>query len=160
MKMLPVSHKLNEATQFFQNHDHTPHLWWSGCNWWSGIMGRSTEVTWGRNPFFANNSRQDGDRDVQTVSKDLASPIASEDMHIDLLWSWPDLDLTWPEERFWNWPFNVEKYIIWTGSKTRTRWCHFHFHLSRQKRYQWKPSPRKKFFFHLMTSRAKTVKLT
>ena len=31
--MLPVSHKLTKTTQFFQDHDHSPHLWWSGCNW-------------------------------------------------------------------------------------------------------------------------------
>ena len=45
------------------------------------------------NPFFANNSRQDGDRDAETVLHDLARQDASEDMHIDLLGWWPGLDL-------------------------------------------------------------------
>ena len=35
--------------------------------------------------MFANNSRQDVDRDAQMVPNDLARQAASEDMHIDLL---------------------------------------------------------------------------
>ena len=61
MKMLPVSHKPTETTQLLQYHGHSPHLWWSGCNWRSGVTGRSlrsNEVKWGHNPFFANNSRR------------------------------------------------------------------------------------------------------
>ena len=52
------------------------------------------EVTRGQNPVFANNSRQEGDREAQMVPNDLARQAASEDMHIDLLRSRPDLDLT------------------------------------------------------------------
>ena len=160
MNMLPVSHKLTEAAQFFQDHDQSHHLWWSWCNWWSGVMGGSTEVTWRHNPFFANNSRQYGDRDAQMVTNDLARQAASEDMHSsDLLGSWPDIDLTWPKVKFWNCRFKVEKYMIRTGSKRRTRLRQFHFHVCHQKSYQWKPSPRKTNIFYLMTSGAKTVKL-
>ena len=67
MKILSVSHKPTETTQFFQDHGHSPHLWWSRCNWWLGVTGRSPEVKWGRNPVFANNSRHDGDRDTQMI---------------------------------------------------------------------------------------------
>ena len=104
VKMLPVSHKLTETT-LFQDHDHSPVVVNWQVNWWSGVTGRSSEVTWGHDPFFANNSRQDGDRDAQMVLNDLASQATSEDMHIDLLESWPDLYLTWPEVRFWSRPF-------------------------------------------------------
>ena len=89
----PVSHRRTETTQFFQDHDHSRHLWWSGCNWWSGVTWRSSEVTWGHNPFFANNSRQDGDTDTQMVPNDLDRQAASKDMHIDLIGPWPALDL-------------------------------------------------------------------
>ena len=130
MKMLPVSHKPTETTQFFQDHSHSPHLWWSGCNWWSGVTGRSYEVTWGHNPFFANNSWQDEDRDAQMVPNDFARQSGSEDMHIDLLGPWPDLDLTWPEVKFWNGHFMVKRYIFRTVSTSGTRLCHFHFRIS------------------------------
>ena len=59
-EMLPVSHKPIKTTQFFQDHGPSPHLCRSGCNWRSGVTGRSPEVKWRRNPFFANKSRQDG----------------------------------------------------------------------------------------------------
>ena len=87
--------------------------------------------------------------EIQTYKWCQTTQYASEDMHIELLGSRPDLDLTWPEKRFWNWYFKVEKYMIRTGSKRRTRWCQFHFHVSHQKSYQWKPSPRKKRFFFI-----------
>ena len=95
MKMLPVLHKLTKATQFFQDHNHSPNLWWSGCNWWLGVTGRSSGVTWQHNPFFANNSRQYGDRDAQILPNDVSCQAASEVMHIDLLGSGSDLDMTW-----------------------------------------------------------------
>ena len=115
MKTLPVSHKLTETTQFFQDHEHSPHLWWSGCNWWSGVTGRSSEVTWGHNPFFANNSRQGGDRDERMVPNGFARRAASlRKIYIDLHGLWPDLDLTWPEVRFWNWIFKNVQFSIET----------------------------------------------
>ena len=55
MKMLPVSHKPIKTTQFFQNHGHSPHLCRSGCKWLSVITGRSPEVKWRHNPFFAKS---------------------------------------------------------------------------------------------------------
>ena len=39
MKMLPVSHKPIEAVPIFQDHGHSPHLWWSPCNWRLGSRG-------------------------------------------------------------------------------------------------------------------------
>ena len=74
-----------------------------------GATGRSYEVTWGHNPFFASDLRQDGDRDAQMLPDDLARQSASEDMHIDLFGSWRGLDLLWPEVKFWNWSFSVKK---------------------------------------------------
>ena len=56
--------------------------------------GEVAWVKWRHNPFFVNNSRHDGNRDTQIVLNDLASQAASEDVHIDLLGSWYDLDLT------------------------------------------------------------------
>ena len=95
MKMLPVSHKPNKTTQFFQDHGHSPHLCGSGCSWQSGVTGRSPEVKWRYNPFFANKSRRDADRDAQMVPDDLARRAASDDVRIDLLGSWSNLELTW-----------------------------------------------------------------
>ena len=46
------------------------------------------------NLFSTNDSRHDGDRDAQTVPNDLARQDASEDMHINLLGSWLDLELS------------------------------------------------------------------
>ena len=80
--------------------------------------------------FFSNKSRQDGDRDAQMVPSYLARRAASEVVHIDLLGSWSDLDLTWPEVKFSNWPFKVKKYMFRTGLTRRTRWCHFYFRFS------------------------------
>ena len=94
MERLLVSRKLNETTQFFQDNDHSLHLWLSECGWWSWFTGRSYEVT-RSNPFFANKSWQNRDRDAQMTPNDLARQAALEDMHIDILGSWPDLDLTW-----------------------------------------------------------------
>ena len=102
MKMLPVSLKSTEATQFFQDDGHSPHLWWSRRNWWLGEM-RSPEIKWGQNPVFANNSRQDGDRDAKLAPNDLAREDASEDMHIELTYFGHDLTLAWPGLA-WPWP--------------------------------------------------------
>ena len=51
-EMLPVSHKLIKTTQFFQDHGPSPHLCRSGCNWRSGVTGRSPKVKRRHNPFF------------------------------------------------------------------------------------------------------------
>ena len=51
MKMFAVSHKSTKTTQFFQDHSRSPHLWCSGCSWWSGVTGRSSEVTWRHSRF-------------------------------------------------------------------------------------------------------------
>ena len=90
-------HKPIKTTQFFHDHGHSPNLCRSRRNRRSGITGSPPEIKWGQNPFFANKSRQNGDRDAQIVPNDLPRRAASEDvqLHTDLLWSWSDLDLTW-----------------------------------------------------------------
>ena len=97
IKMFSVSHKPTEITQFFQGHDHSPHLWWSECNWQLGVTVRSPEVKWGQNLFFfANKSWEDWDRYVQTAPHDLARRAALGMCTLTyLLGSWSDLDLTW-----------------------------------------------------------------
>ena len=97
MKMLTASNESIKTTQFFQDHDHSSHLCRSGCNWWSGVTGRSPQVKWRHNSFFANKPRQNGDRDVQMVPNELVHRTTSEDVHNDLLGSWSDLDLTWSQ---------------------------------------------------------------
>ena len=94
MRMLPVSNKPTEVIQLCQDHGHSPHLWWSGCNWRSGVTGSSTGVKWGHNPLFANKSWQDGDKDAQMVPNDLACRSATANLRTTLLGSW--LILTWP----------------------------------------------------------------
>ena len=130
---------------------------WSGCNWWSGVTGGSSAVTWGHNPL----SPITRDRVVIETRKWchvtwLAMPLRN--MWI-LTYLGPDFDLTWPEVRFWNWHFKVKKDMFRTGSTRQTRWCHFIFLSLMSKSYQRKPSPWKTITFHLMTSGAKTVYL-
>ena len=62
----------------------------------------------------------------------LRSSAASEDVHIDPLGPWSDLDLnlTSPEVKFSNYPLKVNKYMCRTGSTSRTRWCHFFLFIS------------------------------
>ena len=136
MKMLPVSHKLTETTQFFQDQDHSPHLWWSGCNWWLGVTGRSSKVTWGHNRIFANTSRQNGDMSAQVVPNDLSSQVALWDMHIDLLGSWPDLALTWGQVL--KWTLQGKKCMCRTGLTRRTRWRLFQLFISHIKKLSMK----------------------
>ena len=68
------------------------------------MVGGHWKIIEGPNPFFANNSWQDRDRDTHMVQNDSTRQFGSEDMHIDLLRSWPNLHLAWPEVEFWNWP--------------------------------------------------------
>ena len=147
MKMVPVSHKPIKTTQFFQDNGHSPRMCRSGCNWWSGVTWKSPEVKWRHNPVFANRSRQDGDRDAQMVPNDSARRAASEDMHIDLLESWSDVDLTltWLEVKFSNLPFKVNDYMLRSGLARRLRWHHFHFRFTYIKKViNEKPSPKTK----------------
>ena len=147
MKMVPVSHKPIKTTQFFQDNGHSPRMCRSGCNWWSGVTWKSPEVKWRHNPVFANRSRQDGDRDAQMVPNDSARRAASEDMHIDLLESWSDVDLTltWLEVKFPNLPFKVNDYMLRSGLARRLRWHHFHFRFTYIKKViNEKPSPKTK----------------
>ena len=48
LKMLPDPHKPIKTTQFFRDHGHSPYLCRTGCNWRSGVTGRSPEVILGR----------------------------------------------------------------------------------------------------------------
>ena len=98
MKMLPDSLKPTETTHFLQDHSTHPI-----CddrvltyNWWSAVTGGSSGVTWGHNPFFANNSPQKGDRHSQIVPNDLAHLVRKICImpYLD-----HDLTLTWPGPR-------------------------------------------------------------
>ena len=87
-------------------------------------------------------------------------------MHIDLLGSWPDLDLILTylghdlTLKFWNWSFKVKKYMFRTGSTRQKRWCHFlYFCISYQKVINEKPYQWKMIICKLMTSGAKTIDL-
>ena len=135
MKTLPAWHKLTEISRLFRDHDQSPHLWWSGCNWWSGVSVRSSEVTWGHNPFFFfNNSWQDGDRDAQMVPNALTRQAASEDMHIALLGSWPDFDMTWGQ--ILKLTFQFQKVYIPNRLDKANTMVSFSY-LSYQRNYQW-----------------------
>ena len=68
------------------------------------------------------------------MPSDLVRSATPEDTHNDLLLSRSDLDLTWPEVKFRNWPFKVKTYIFRNGSTRRTRWCHFNRHISHIKK--------------------------
>ena len=41
-----------------------------------------------------------------------------------------NLELTWLEVRFWNWPFKVRRYVFRTVSTSWIRWCHFYVRIS------------------------------
>ena len=97
IKMPPVLHKPTDTTQFFQDHGHSPHLWWPRCNWWLWVMGRPPEVIWGQNLVFANNSLQDRDRGAQMVPNDLAHEAVRK--VCILTYFGHDLTLTWPDPR-------------------------------------------------------------
>ena len=109
-----VSHKPTETTQFFQDHGHSPHLWWSGCSWWSGVSGRSPEVKWGhmKSQYVCFSPISRDRMEIQTrkwfQTTWLVKPLRK--MQIDVLGSGPDLTLTWPEVKFWNWHFNVKTF--------------------------------------------------
>ena len=149
-----VLYKLTKTTQFFQYHGHSPHPCRSGCNWRSGVTGRSPKVRWRHNPFFANKSRQDGDSDAQMVPNDLPCRAASKDVHIDLL------GLTWPEVKFSNWLFKLKKVHVSNQLDEANTMVSFLLgYLPYQKFINEKPSPWKTTAFHLMTSGAKTFDL-
>ena len=78
------------------------------------------------------------------------------------LGSWSDLDLslTWPKVKFWNWPFNIKKYMFQTRSTSWTRWCHFfYFRSSHVKKVINKNIYIKNDDSYLMTYGAKTIGL-
>ena len=129
MKMLPVSHKPTETTQFYQDHGHSPHLWWSRCNWWLGSRGghlRSNEVIIRFWPITRDRVEIETRKWCQATWHHLRD--------IDPLRSWPYLDLTWPEPRFWNWPFKFKKYNFRTGSARRKWLRHVYFRVSQIKK--------------------------
>ena len=80
------------------------------------------EVTRGHQQFFANNLRTKWDRDVGLLSLRLSPQGASNDVYFDLLGLPSDLALTWPEVKFWPWPFKVTLYIVWRALTRQIRW--------------------------------------
>ena len=93
------------------------------------------------------------------MPNDLARRASSDDVHVDLLGSWSDLDQTWPEVKFSNWPFKVKKYMFQTGSTRQTRCVIFIFVSVVSKSYQWKTISVKTINFHSMTSGGKIIDL-
>ena len=146
MKMLSASHEPIKTTQFFQDVGRSPHLCRCVFDWRSGITGRSPEVKWRHDTFFANKSRQDGDRDAQRMPYDLACRAASEDVHVDLLGSWFDLDLTWGQ--IFRFTFQVQKVHVSNRLDEANTTVSFLFHISHIKKgINEKPSPWKTTFF-------------
>ena len=80
------------------------------------------EVTRGHQQFFANNLRSKWDRDMGLVSLRLSPQGASNDVKFDLLGSLNDLALTWPEVKFWPWPFKVKLYMVRRALTRQKRW--------------------------------------
>ena len=126
-KMLPVSHKLTQTTQFFQDHDHSPHLWWSGCNWWLGLTGRSSEVTWGHNPFPPI---------IRDKMKIATRECCRKNWLVEFLrkiyiLTYLGRDLTWPDLRsYFEIDVSRSKSMCQTVSIKRAQWCHFYVHIS------------------------------
>ena len=161
--MLPVSHKPIKSTQFFQDHDHSPHLCRSGCNW---RLGGHWKVTWGQMTslsVFSSISRDRMEKDAQTVPNGLTRRAASENVHIDLFASWSDLDLTLnrPDLRS-NFQIDLSRSEINISNRideVNTMVSFLFCHLPYQKSFNKKSSPWKNTTFHLMTPVAKTIDL-
>ena len=95
MKILPVSHKPIKTTQFFQDHDHSPHLCRSECNCRSGVTGRSPEVTIHFSPIPSRDRIEiETQKWCQTTW-----PIEPLRKMCILTYLGHDLSLTWPDLR-------------------------------------------------------------
>ena len=161
MKMHPVSHKPTETTKSFRiMATRSPHLWWSGCNWRSVDTGRSSKVKWVTIRFL-HTSRDRMEKRRANGAKQHGSlrgfvGCAYWPTRV-MIWYWPDLDLTWPEVKFWTWPFKVKKYMFRIGTTRWTRWCHFYTRTSNVKKLLMKTISVKNDNFHLMISGAETI---
>ena len=133
-----VSNKPTKTThQFFQDHGHSSRLiirlqlTIGAHGGGGGHLGsnRSNEITIRFSPISHNRM----EIKTRMVPNGLARRAASDDMHYAYwptwvkIWLWPDLGLTWPEVKYWNWPCKVRKNIFRIGSTRRTRWCPFIF---------------------------------
>ena len=98
MKMFPVSHKLTENTQYFQDYDPSPHLWWSGCTddrrSWEGQL-RSHDVTIRFSPITSDRTEKETCKWCQTtwLVKPLWNICILTYLGHDLTFTWPDLRL-------------------------------------------------------------------
>ena len=164
MKMLPVLHKPTETSQFFQDHDHSPHLYVPGAiddGWSREDHLRPHEVTIRFLPITRDRMEIETRKWFQTtwLVKPLRKIRILTYLGHDLTFTWPCPD-PWPEVRFWNWAFKVKKYMFRTGSTRRTRWCHFHCHIYLiQKVINGKLTRWKTIIFYLMTSGVKPIDL-
>ena len=86
-------------------------------------LERSSEVTRGHQPSFANNVWSKRDGDVGLVLVRSSWPGESTDMQYDPFRSSRDLGLTWPEVKLWPWPFKVILYMVRRALTRQTRWC-------------------------------------
>ena len=108
VEMLPVLHKLTETAQFFQDHNHSPHLWWSECNWWSGSREghlRIHDVTIRFSPITRDKMEVETRKWCETTW--LATTLRKLCI-LTYLGPCSDLDLTWPEVKFWNWLLKIK----------------------------------------------------
>ena len=85
-------------------------------------LQRSSEVTRGHQPSFANNFWSKWDRDVGLVSVRSSWPGESSDMQYDPFRSSRELGLTWPEVKLWPWPFKVILYMVRLALTRQTQW--------------------------------------
>ena len=94
------------------------------------IIGGYGKVIWGhmRSQFvFSPISSDTMEIETRKLPKELARQDASKDKHIDLLGSWPELDLAWPEIKFWNGP-SRSKSLVSNGldeTDTMVPWISF-----------------------------------
>ena len=56
------------------------------------------------------------------LSLRLSPQCATNDVYFDILGSPSDLALTWPEVKFWPWPFKVNLYMVRRALTRQTRW--------------------------------------
>ena len=129
-------------------------IWQSGTDDQGSQWGhlRSSEVTICFSPISCDRLEIEMCKRCQTVW--LIEPL--QRMCI-LAYLGHDLTLTWPEVKFWNWPFKGKKLMFQTGSMRQYNGVILFLYLSYQKVINEKPSPWKTIIFHLMTSGAKTV---
>ena len=154
-EMLPVSHKLIKTTQFFQDHGPSPHLCRSGCNWRSGVTGRSPKVKRRHNPFFSPISRDRMEIETRKWCQAIGSSSRFRSCAYWPTWvmMWPWSYLTWSQ--IFKLTFQGQKVHVSNRLDEANTMVSFLFSfLPYRKSYQWKMT-----IFHVMNSEAKIIDL-